>query len=178
MPAARPWWRIHRRKYDPIHFGKSATNRFDAPAGEFGVLYVGADLHCAFIETFGHATGTRSVSEAELRAREIAIVTCTRRLRLVDLRGKGLARMGADAALTSGLDYELAQRWALAIHQHPDKPDGIAYLARHDPTRTSAAIFERAAPVMSAKRTGAFGDKKHERALGEILETYKFALVP
>ena len=31
--------------------------RFDAPNAECGVIYVGADEHCAFIETFGYNTG-------------------------------------------------------------------------------------------------------------------------
>ena len=110
--AELPWFRIHATRYEPLYFGKEPRNRFDAPAGEFGVLYVAGDVHGAFMETFGHATGVRFVTIDELRARGLAVVTSKRTLRLVDLRGEGLARMGADAALTSGYDYELSRRWA------------------------------------------------------------------
>jgi len=76
-----------------------------------------------------------------------------RRVQLTNLRGAGLARIGADAELTSGPDYELARRWALALHSCPRKPDGILYRARHDPGRTCAAIFDRAESVITADRT-------------------------
>jgi RES domain len=173
----RTWWRIHRTEHDPIYFGRTGQNRFDAPAEEFGVLYVGADTHCSFIETFGHATGVRFVTEAELRARALSTVVASRPLRLVDMRSNGLARMGADSALTSGLDYGVAQRWALAIHRHPRQPDGLLCRARHDPKRLSAAIFDRAASVVSAKRVGSLMDAQHTPLLADILDTYRFGLV-
>ncbi len=178
FPASNLWFRIHRAAHAPLFFGTSRANRFDAPAGEFGVLYVGGDPHCAFIETFGHATGTLSVSEAELRARRLSTVRASRELRLVDLRGEGLARMGADAELTSGADYRLSQRWALAIHEHPRRPDGLVYRARHDPARTSVAIFERVAPELTAAPGAALLDPTNTALLGQILNTYKFGLVP
>jgi hypothetical protein len=174
----RAWFRIHSVARDPVYFGSSGANRFDAPAGEFGVLYVGADAHCAFIETFGHATGTRSVSMAELRARALSLVTPGRDLLLVDLRGEGLARMGADASLASGHAYDLAQRWASAIHGHPRKPDGIVYRARHDPARTSAALFDSTAVAFTAKSLGHLASPKQARLLGDILDTYEFGLMP
>ena len=87
------WYRVHRTTHDPIYFGTKPLNRFDAPASELGVLYVARDAHGAFIETFGQATGVRFVTTAELRVRELAIVRVRRALRLVDLRGEGLARM-------------------------------------------------------------------------------------
>src|SRR5437762_11609857 len=53
----KPWFRIHNLQFDPLYFGSSGDNRFDAPASEYGVLYVGQDDYCAFVETIGHATG-------------------------------------------------------------------------------------------------------------------------
>jgi hypothetical protein len=176
-PFARTWWRIHRVERDPIFFGRTGESRFDAPGKEYGVLYVGADTHAAFIETFGHATGVRFVTEAELRAREVSAVVSSRPLRLVDLRSNGLARMGADSALTSGLDYGLAQRWARAIYRHPRRPDGLLCRARHDPKRLTAAIFDRAANVVSAKRVGSLLLPQHAPLLADLLDTYRFGLV-
>ncbi len=174
----RQWYRVHKVGRGPLFFGKSGDNRFDAPAGEFGVLYVGMDAHCAFIETFGHATGARSVTNGELAARGMAVIACTRPLRLVDLTGKGLARIGADARLTSGDDYKLSHRWSKAIHDHPRSPDGILYRARHDPSRLSAALFERAGPELAVVSGTTFLDPAYAAQLGRILDDYKFGLIP
>jgi hypothetical protein len=176
--VSRAWWRIHPKKRDAIFFGRTAENRFDAPSGEFGVLYVGGDAHAAFIETFGHETArTPFVTEEELRRRAVSIVRAKRELRLVDLRGEGLARMGADVELTGGSDYELSRRWARAIHDHRRKPDGILYRARHDPSRVNAAVFDRADGAISAKRAGTLLDAKNVGLLADILDTYGFGLV-
>ena len=86
--------------------------------------------------------------------------------------------MGADASLTSGYDYGLSQRLAGAIHDHRLKPDGLVYRARHDPARTSVALFERTRAVLSARSLGRLADPKHVRLLDDILDTYEFALLP
>jgi hypothetical protein len=174
----RAWYRVHQLSRAPLFFGKGGSNRFDAPAGEFGVLYVGADAHCAFIETFGHTTGVRSVTMGELSVRGIAVITSARPLRLLDLTGKGLARIGADARLASGDDYGLSQRWSKAIHEHPSQPDGILYRARHDPNRLSAAIFERVGPELTAVPAGSFLFPGNVALLGRILDDYRFGLIP
>ncbi|WP_437971510.1 RES family NAD+ phosphorylase [Sorangium sp. So ce260] len=173
----RCWFRIHHLARDPLYFGRSGDNRFDAPAGEFGVLYVGKDERCSFIEVFGQATGVPLVEQGELAARGLVRVAPRRPLRLVNLMGEGLARLGADARLTSGESYGAAHRWALAIHDHPRRPDGIAYAARHDPSRVCAALFERASAELEVIRLGSLADPEHAALLARILDTYKFGLV-
>jgi hypothetical protein len=175
---SRAWRRVHALGRDPLHFGREPCNRFDAPAGEFGVLYVAADAHGAFIETFGHSTGVRFVTERQLGARGLAVIETSRALRLADLRAEGLARMGADAQLTSGADYDLSRRWARAIHGHPRRPDGIVYRARHDPARVCAAIFDRGQAVLTARRNGSLRARRHRALLADVLDTYRFGLVP
>jgi hypothetical protein len=173
----RPWYRVHRIAYGPTFSGRSGDNRFDAPAGEFGVLYVGKDEHCAFVETFGHATGVRLVEQSELAARALARIEPKRPLRLVNLTGDGLARLGADARLTVGESYEVAHQWSLAIHAHPQKADGIVYNARHDPSRVCAAIFERVSLDLETKELGSLASPAHEALVAAILDTYRFGLV-
>ena len=62
-----PWVRIYqaRHAHKPLHFGRNRRNRFNAPDGEYGVLYLGCDLACAFIETLGWRTGIRYVSQLD-----------------------------------------------------------------------------------------------------------------
>ena len=67
FPPSGTWCRIHRVAKAPLYFGKSGASRFDAPAGEFGVLYVGRDAHCAFIETYGSRISGFHVKDAEFR---------------------------------------------------------------------------------------------------------------
>lgn len=176
LHSTRSWFRIHRAEYDPLYFGRSGSSRFDLPNGESGVLYVGNDAHCAFIETFGHATGIRLVTRASLQARGLALVEPGRALRLVDLTGPGLARLGADERLCAG-DYRVAQQWSLALHQHPEQPDGLYYRSRHDPSRVCAALYERAGHVLTTHRLGSLADRRHRLRLAEILDTYGFGLL-
>lgn len=172
-----PWFRIYRAGLEPLFFGRTGGNRFDPPRGEFGTLYAGQDPCCAFIETFGHETGDVDfVTLDALRARELARIEPRRPLRLVDLSGRGLARLRADARLCTG-SIAVAQRWAGALHDLPDRPDGLCYRSRHDPGRLCAAIFDRASDALTASSAGSLVDPRNEGLLAEILETYAFGLV-
>jgi len=137
-------------------------------------VYVTRTERGAFIETFGHDTGIRVVDHRELEARALSRVDVAKPLRLVDLRGPGLARLGADGELLTG---SYAQAWALALHEHPSTPDGIAYRARHDPDQVSAALFERARPSITTTTLGAFSDARLATLLADLLDVYDFGLV-
>jgi hypothetical protein len=174
------WFRIHSSRHSAIFFGRRLSpgdHRFDAPAGEFGVLYAGRDAHCAFVETFLHETGIRFVTTTELSQRRLSVVEARRSLRLVDLRGNGLARMGADAQLTSSTDYALTQSWSKALHDHPRQPDGILYRARHDPERSAVALFDRVRPDLATHVVGKLADKAFAPLLADILDTYDVGLI-
>ena len=160
---------------DAIFFGTSGDNRFDAPGGEFGVLYVAQDMFGAFVETLGHKTGTRLIALADLQARGLAQINVARPLRLVDLTGSGLAQLAADNELASW-PPEVAQRWSLAFHKHPDQPDGLLYRARHDPARLCAAIFNRAGVALTVTSLGGLADPGQLARLGLLLDEYKFGL--
>jgi len=172
-----PLFRIHRASHDPLHFGRAARNRFDAPAGEFGVLYCARDEWAAFIETFGQSTGISTVSVSSLTASSLARLSLIRHLRVVDFAASGgLTRAGADARLCTG-PHDLARRWSLAVWGHPAQADGIAYGCRHDPPRVAVAVFNRATDAISAHSLGSLMLPEHQSLLGKILDTYKFGLV-
>lgn len=170
------WIRIHQRRYGAIFFGKTGRGRFDAPAGQYGTLYVALDAYGAFAETLGHTTGRTAIDWDELEARALAEISVNRPLRLVDLSGEGLAHIGADDRLTSG-DYRLSQPWALQLHEHPDQPAGLFYRARHDPSRLCAVIFDRAEDALTPVDLGPLTDPSNATLLARILETYRLRLI-
>jgi hypothetical protein len=171
-------FRFHSASHKPLYFGKAATFRFDDPDAQFGVMYAGLDIHCAFIETFGQATGMQTVYRRKLAERTFTKLTVTRTLRLIDLcTTGGLARIGADAGLCSGR-HATAQRWSAALRSHPTKPDGILYPARHDPSRSACAIFDCAMSTFKTSPQGSLLDKQNLPLLASLLDTYSFGLVP
>ncbi len=88
----------------------------------------------------------------------------------------GLVRLGADARLTTGA-CEVSQSWSHAFWDHPSAPDGLLYRSRHDPSRMSAAIYDRAADAIAAVRLGDFGDPGMRNRLQRIISEYGFVLV-
>jgi len=142
------------------------------------VLYLAADAPGAFIETFGRQPGRLIVTTTELARRSLSIITVRSRraLRLVDLSGAGLAKIGADSRLTSG-SYDVSQVWALALYEHPEQPDGLLFRSRHDPSRLCAAIFDRAEDALDARSLGSLADAANAVLLGHILDTYGFGLI-
>jgi len=146
-PAGTELFRIHRAGREALFFGpppgKPARGRWDAPGGEFRVCYLGEASFVAFAVTLLREPGRSLVESIDVADRAIARVRVERDLRLVALHGPGLARLGATAAVCTG-PYDVSRRWALALHEHPDRPDGIRYRARHDDDGFAVALFDRA----------------------------------
>ena len=138
--------RVHRQGDHPVFFGPGAgipaTYRFDSPTGRFGVLYVGAALPGALVETLLRNPRRRMVAYRDVEARASSALRCQRDLRLVQLHGAGLQRLGLDNAISTG-PYDPCGAWADALWAHPTAPDGIAYQSRHDPRQICYAIFEK-----------------------------------
>ncbi len=146
LAAGTKLHRIHRRTERALFFGPGAgrppTHRFDAPGGEFGVLYVGLDFNAAFVETLLRNPEARIIDLVDLEIRNAAVLTQSRPLRLVHAYGAGLSRIGCTAALSTAR-YALAGAWSLALWSHKDKADGLVYHSRHNPEHLCAAIFNR-----------------------------------
>jgi hypothetical protein len=171
--AGHSWFRLHRADRACLFFGCTGLNRFDAPDGEYGVLYLGDTPHCCFVETYGRSDRAthRIVTRQELTERRLSSVAFTRPLRLVDFSGHGLARIGADNRLGTG-DYLVAQRWSRELRSHPDQPDGLLYRSRHDPSRLCLALFDRVAGIATATSLGSLLEATHRALLADILGTY------
>ena len=171
------WFRTHEVAYPPVHYGTNGRWRFDDPDGKYGVLYLAQQPAGAFIETFGQFVTTaafpRRITSRELSRRALSELVPRRPVRLVDLTGNGLARIGADARIFAG-DRQDAQLWSKAIYDHPSNVDGLLYPSRHDPKQLAAAIFDRVVPWTELSR-------KNWLSLGlvlrDILNAYNFALI-
>ncbi len=102
----------------------------------------------------------------------------TRHLRLVDLSAGGVIAIGATGELCALADISrlsLVQRWALRLYRHHDCPDGIYYRARHDQSRISIALFDRARGVLTANcATNLLTDPAN---LASILNHYKVGVM-
>ncbi len=171
------FYRIHDRNYGPLFFGKTGRNRFDSPDRSFGMLYVGLDEYCAFIETFGQSTGISAVTRTALEQRHLSYLKIAQPLSLIDLAASGgLARIGADARLLSG-SHAIAQRWSAALRNHPTKPAGLLYPARHDVAKIACALFDLPDSVFEVTNAGSLLDPRHAALLASILDTYDFGLI-
>jgi hypothetical protein len=171
-------FRTHSILRNPVFFGKSRSNRFDAPDRSFGVLYAGRDRFCAFIETFARAAGTRIITTTELERQALSELKAARPLRLIDLTQSGsLMKIGADARLFSD-DHAIAQQWSKVLHDHPLKPDGILYPSRLDPEKHALALFEDRVPaILNLSRESWYAPGPMRHVLAELMEHYDLELI-
>lgn len=162
IAAGRTFGRIHRQAWpDPLGFGKHAS-RFSDPrhrvdANRFGVLYLGSTLKVCFLETIMRdqrdaVVGDLLIAEAEITDRLYSQVSVTRALTLIDLRGDTPVRMGIPSDVVRGRSQTLARRWSLAMHEHPDRIDGLIYPSRLN-TEINLAIYDRAVAKLSPTST-------------------------
>lgn len=165
-------FRIHMTTKGAKYFGRSADWRFDDPASKYGTLYAGLRPHVAFAEVLLRGSGAL-VALSELDIRSLCSFTALRTVNLVPMHGRHLAELGANASVTSG-PYALSQRWSRALHDHPERPDGIAYRATHDNDEFAVVVFERAATAIDdGSSIPLLGDPI---LLGEMLDHYHAAI--
>jgi hypothetical protein len=178
-------FKCHAVARGPLNFNFRSTGRFSAPNGEYGVTYLGTSQEGAFAERFlqddlldkgpdGMPHLDRSSIDRHCLC-PIGFTDSSVSLRLVNLTGS-LAHLGADGRLAIATDKPaLTQSWALALWSHPERPDGLYYPARHDPTRASIALFDRAGDFLVGDcSTNALRDNVQ---LGRLLNLYRVALI-
>lgn len=144
-------YRISRFETGEPFFGNAAANRFDDPSRtrttRFGTCYFGLDVPTAIAETVLHdevaRAGKFAISYAEFASRHLHRFTGAE-LTLADLTGIALKTLGGDGSISTILPYALPQRWAAAVHRHPQQVDGILYMSRHLNDRKALVVFDRA----------------------------------
>jgi len=170
-------WRVYRLSRRPLLFGRAAVHRFDDPAGAYGVLYASEGPRGAFIESVGWDTRRRVVGWGELAMRGFVLFRPRQTLRVFDLDGPELRRVGADARLVAGEDCSISRSWSAALHDHPSRVDGLRYRARHDNQELSLALFDRCRPKLMELERRKLADPKHAAFLADLLDHYGMGLL-
>ncbi|MGH3144318.1 MAG: RES domain-containing protein [Rubrobacter sp.] len=159
--------RISSQRYPKLRY------RFDAPGGEYAVLYANDTRVATFNESY--AEKRRRIPAADAQ-RHLVRITPKRPLPLVDLRDdRTLSAMGLDARISVGDDYEACRQWALAFHEEWPEVCGIAYAARWCGVRTTnvALFVERCREDLVVDSLGRLGDPALEDLVLEDADRYK-----
>ncbi len=138
------------------------------------MLYLARQINGSFVEVFCRRPGRR-LSETHIRQFHVAEIQASRGLKLIDLAGRGLVRMGLDARLCSG-SYKRAQEWSRAFYEHPDQADGVLYPSRHDPKQQLAALFDRTETLLKVRECGPLDDYLGKDFFA-LLDHYEIALL-
>ncbi len=143
---------VHRR---PTEFnpGKGDPTRF-APlhAGDPRVvvptLYASASIPGAFSESIFHDVPYRGPAKRILVSRldplSLSAITMQRDLRLAQIAGPGLRRIGVrrrDLIDGGPGTYADTVAWASALHDCPAEPDGLLWMSRQDDTVQAVVLF-------------------------------------
>lgn len=179
-------YQCHTRKRGVLNFNPKSSARFNAPNGEFGVTYLSLSPEGAFAEKFFQDGILRyqntlwpildrtSIDNHCLCEVNFADPALRPNLRLVNLVGS-LVHLGADGRLGSMTDQPtLTQNWSRAFWEHPDSPDGLIYIARHDGTEFSIALYDRANGVLTG--SCASNILESDSYLNRLLNKYSIGL--
>jgi hypothetical protein len=179
IPSRTRVFRIHQLGHGALFFGppvepatgdrQPPTYRFDSASGSFGVLYAARQFEGTFVETILRNPQLTFVSRNYVTRRCVAELVFGRDLRLVDMHGRGLSRIGTTNAISTG-PYAACWAWSDYLYSHRIKPDGIAYASRHNPLQICYAIFERSDLSVTARRPIPLADMLQE--IRGILRSY------
>jgi hypothetical protein len=170
-------FRTHRSTQACLHFGKNGDCRFDDPLRKYGVLYAALKSDAAFAEVFLRQLSSMLISESDLLGRSLAEMRC-QSIACVDLTGPGLHQLSCDNRISTEKPYGTVGRWSRAIFEHPQQPDGIIYLSRHNPRFKCLALFDRCHRHLKLKATdGLMSSGKRPWTAGQITK-YKLAVQP
>lgn len=154
--------RVSRHDTGEPYFGRSGGNRFDDagadPVQRFGTCYLGLGLTVAFAESVLHdlePEGGRFVLPASEIDSRYALSFKGKPLRLANLTGTSLLRLGGHGEMSGTPNYHLPQAWAAALVAHPDCIDGLLYMSRRINNDVAVVLFHRSGarlPGLQLKR--------------------------
>jgi hypothetical protein len=184
VPGAT-WRRLYQSRFpNPLGYGFSPSRFSDPettliPPERFGVVYFGSSIKVCFVEAILRdrgvgRTATFPIEWAELEAWSCAEVRVETALRVVDLRGDGLVRMGIPTDVARASAQDLARIWSRALWAHDTTPDGLMYDSRLN-GETNVVVFDRALPKLAAVATPRLIDCRSD--LAAIITDLDLAIV-
>lgn len=156
--------------------GAPPSGRYGSPSGRCRALYAALDFDTAFAETLLRNPARRLASVGEVAARAVSVLRPARALRLVDLTGGGLSRLGLDARFLSG-PYKACGAAAEAWFGHAQAPDGLLTPSRFDASGRCVTLFDRAAEAIAPTAPPLPLDER-PREVGAALDRFAKALDP
>jgi hypothetical protein len=167
----------HQKFADPIYWSRKGRYRFDSPTAKYGVLYTGRTFETALLEVFGDQwVALRMTARDFLKEFDVCEIGLGRRLKVVNLSGKQLNRLGTDANVFASFAYDVTQKWASFFMDHPDVPHGIRYPSRKNQRLHNFALFSTPEAIAAVTITRRYPLLNHPH-LFRLLHSYKVALV-
>ncbi len=130
------------RTYGPIsrfdHQRATYPHRVDDP--DRGIIYGAFTLSSCLVEVFGDH------KVIEVGTWEVAALSTTKRLTLLDLRGAGAMRAGTVSAISKESNRQFSQEWSRYFYDHGfiySNIDGLAFYNAHN-DEEAFAFYERA----------------------------------
>lgn len=150
--------RVGRRNTGEPFFSGSLDCRFNdsslPESARYKACYTAKSLLGAVGESILHneepVEGEFRIAPKEVQSRFVISFEPSE-LKIADLTGVHLKKLGANAALSSILPYEVPQKWARAVYDHRDQVDGFQYISRHVNTEIAVVLFDRAKPKIKVK---------------------------
>lgn len=185
IAAGTVWWRLYQTRFaDPLGYGLGPSRFSDPetsflPPARFGVVYLGSSVKVCFLEAILRDRGVGRTRAFPIEWAELEMWTCGKlridvALRVVDLRGDGLVRMGIPTDVARASSQDLGRAWSRAFWSHDAKPDGIIYDSRLN-GETNIGLYDRALTKVTATATPRLVDCRAE--LASIINDFDLAIV-
>jgi len=148
-----PIHRAHGRQFDPLSFNRKQGLDFrfsslNVDGLPIGVLYGADSLMGAISETLFHTVPAdgdrikpRAILMASIEKYALSVLQPARPLKLIDLTGHGLGRLGmpvthGELILSNAAQYAQTRAWAEAFYRHPVQADGFLWVSCGFPANT------------------------------------------
>lgn len=145
--------RVSRHDSNEPHYAISGDRRFDDidpnVSDRFGTCYLGFEYAVAFAESVLHNAepqkGVFHIPTAEVADRFLLSFKGSGKLKLANMTGTHLLRLGGNGELSGTPHYAKPQAWAKAVAGHPANVDGMIYMSRRINDRPAVVLFNRPA---------------------------------
>lgn len=176
-----PSWRVFPAAFAASPLGTGPGNsRFATADGSFTVLYAAPVFATAFIEVVVRdrflRQDSREIRLVEVRERACAEILSptAEALKLLDLRGDGIVRLGAPTDAVNARNHAAGRALGRTIHDEHTDVDGFLFASRLT-GQDVYAVFDRAiAPKLLG---GPALPLLHHPELAEVLERFDIVLV-